>query len=74
MEQRSRKVDAPQCLVAVENGCHGDDAVGVEVGVGKSEMGQSSIDLHEAAKQQKHFSNAIYSAPCVVPDSEFTGH
>ena len=46
VEQRSRKVDALQCLVAVENGCHGDDTVGVEVGVGKSEMCQSSIDLY----------------------------
>ena len=68
VEQRSRKVDAPQCLVAVENGCHGDDTVGIDVGVGKSEMCQSSIDLY--TKQQNIFSNAIVLHVYIVPDSE----
>ena len=31
VEQRSREVNALQCQVAVQNGCHGNDAVGVHV-------------------------------------------
>ena len=54
VEQRSRKVDSPQCLVAMENGCHGNDAIGVNVGVGKSEMSQCSIDLTTQKKQYEY--------------------
>ena len=46
VQQRSREVDIPQCSVAMENCCYGNNTVSVNVSVGQFKAGQSAIHLN----------------------------